>query len=50
MSDQLRIVAVNESKHFYPLLIKFGLEALSEADSGEIEERLEELGVRDANA
>jgi len=30
--------------HFYPLLVHFGVEALSEADADEIQARLSELG------
>jgi len=39
----LRKAGQNEFKknrHFYPLLVQFGLEALSEADAGEIQTRL----------
>jgi len=43
----LRKAGQNEFKknrHFYPLLVQFGLEALSEADAGEIQTRLSKLG------
>jgi len=43
----LRKAGQNEFKknrHFYPLLVRFGLEALSEADAGEIQTRLSKLG------
>ncbi|RDI69578.1 hypothetical protein [Halopelagius longus] len=33
-----------KNRHFYPLLVQFGLEALSEADADEIRTRLSELG------
>ncbi|MUV58724.1 hypothetical protein [Halogeometricum sp. CBA1124] len=33
-----------KNRHFYPLLVQFGVEALSEADAGEIQDRLSELG------
>jgi len=33
-----------KNRHFYPLLVQFGIEALSEADSEEIQTRLSELG------
>ena len=33
-----------KNRHFYPLLIQFGVEALSEADAEEIQTRLSELG------
>jgi len=33
-----------KNRHFYPLLVQFGVEALSEADSEEIQARLSELG------
>ncbi|SEA28399.1 hypothetical protein SAMN04488065_2523 [Haloplanus vescus] len=33
-----------KNRHFYPLLVQFGIEALSEADSEEIQARLSELG------
>ncbi|WP_254824900.1 hypothetical protein [Haloglomus halophilum] len=33
-----------KSRHFYPLLVQFGLEALSEADADEIQTRLSHLG------
>jgi len=44
---KLRKAGQNEFKknrHFYPLLVQFGLEALSEADAGEIQTRLSKLG------
>jgi len=43
----LRKAGQNEFKknrHFYPLLVQFGLEALFEADAGEIQTRLSKLG------
>jgi hypothetical protein len=33
-----------KNRHFYPLLVQFGIEALSEADAEEIQTRLSELG------
>jgi len=33
-----------KNRHFYPLLVQFGIEALSEADAEEIRARLSELG------
>jgi hypothetical protein len=33
-----------KNRHFYPLLVQFGLEALSEADADEIQTRLSNLG------
>jgi len=33
-----------KNRHFYPLLIQFGVEALSEADTEEIQAQLSELG------
>jgi hypothetical protein len=33
-----------KNRHFYPLLVQFGVEALSEADVEEIQARLSELG------
>ncbi|MFC6823750.1 hypothetical protein [Halopelagius fulvigenes] len=33
-----------KNRHFYPLLVQFGLEALSEADADEIRTRLSKLG------
>ena len=33
-----------KSRHFYPLLVQFGVEALSEADAEEIQARLSERG------
>jgi len=33
-----------KNRHFYPLLVQFGIEALSDADSEEIQARLSELG------
>ncbi|GCF14401.1 hypothetical protein Harman_23360 [Haloarcula mannanilytica] len=33
-----------KNRHFYPLLVQFGVEALSEADPEEIQTRLSELG------
>ncbi|MDZ7745806.1 MAG: hypothetical protein U5K28_04510 [Halobacteriales archaeon] len=44
---KLRKAGQNEFKknrHFYPLLVQFGVEALSEADADEIQSRLSELG------
>ena len=44
---KLRKAGQNEFKknrHFYPLLVQFGVEALSEADAEEIQTRLSELG------
>ncbi|RLM63371.1 hypothetical protein [Halorubrum sp. Atlit-26R] len=35
-----------KNRHFYPLLIQFGVEALSEADAEEIQARLSELGEK----
>jgi len=32
-----------KNRHFYPLLVQFGIEALSEADAEEIQTRLSEL-------
>ena len=32
-----------KSRHFYPLLVQFGLEALSDADADEIQARLSDL-------
>lgn len=32
-----------KSRHFYPLLVQFGLEALSDADDDEIQARLAEI-------
>jgi hypothetical protein len=32
-----------KNRHFYPLLVQFGVEALSEADAEEIQTRLSEL-------
>ena len=36
-----------KNRHFYPLLVSFGIEALSDADAEDVEERLSELGVFD---
>ena len=33
-----------KNRHFYPLLVQFGVEALSEADAEKIQARLSELG------
>lgn len=33
-----------KNRHFYPLLVQFGLEALSDADPEEIRTRLSEIG------
>ena len=33
-----------KNRHFYPLLVQFGVEALSEADAEEIQGRLSEFG------
>ena len=33
-----------KNRHFYPLLVQFGVEALSEANADEIQARLSELG------
>ncbi len=33
-----------KNRHFYPLLVQFGAEALSDADAEEIQARLSELG------
>lgn len=33
-----------KNRHFYPLLVQFGLEGLSEADADEIQTRLSKLG------
>ncbi len=33
-----------KNRHFYPLLVQFGLEALSDADANEIQVRLSEIG------
>jgi hypothetical protein len=33
-----------KNRHFYPLLVQFGVEALSEVDAEEIQARLSELG------
>ena len=33
-----------KNRHFYPLLVQFGVEALSDADAEEIQTRLSELG------
>ncbi|MDB9281751.1 hypothetical protein PN416_18105 [Halorubrum ezzemoulense] len=33
-----------KNRHFYPLLVQFGVEELSEADAEEIQTRLSELG------
>ena len=33
-----------KNRHFYPLLVQFGVEALSEEDAEEIQARLSELG------
>jgi len=33
-----------KNRHFYPLLVQFGIEGLSEADTEEIQTRLSELG------
>ena len=33
-----------KNRHFYPLLVQFGVEALSDADAEEIRARLSELG------
>ncbi|MDS0284386.1 hypothetical protein [Haloarcula onubensis] len=44
---KLRKAGRNEFKknrHFYPLLVQFGIKALSEADAEEIQTRLSELG------
>ena len=44
---KLRKAGQNEFKknrHFYPLLVQFGLEALSDADVEEIQKRLSNLG------
>ena len=43
---KLRKAGQNEfkkSRHFYPLLVQFGLEALSDADADEIQARLSDL-------
>ena len=44
---KLRKAGQNEFKknrHFYPLLVQFGMEALSDADAEEIQRRLSNLG------
>jgi hypothetical protein len=46
---KLRKAGQNEFKknrHFYPLLVQFGLEALSNADAEEIQRRLSNLGEK----
>ena len=43
---KLRKDGVNEfrkNRHFYPLLVQFGIEALEEADANQIQDRLSEL-------
>jgi len=35
-----------KNRHFYPLLVQFGIETLSEADADEIQARLSELGEK----
>lgn len=35
-----------KNRHFYPLLVQFGLEALSDADTDEIQARLSNIGER----
>ncbi|ELZ68551.1 hypothetical protein C457_11121 [Haloferax prahovense DSM 18310] len=35
-----------KNRHFYPLLVQFGLEALSNADTDEIQARLSNIGER----
>jgi hypothetical protein len=36
--------AFKKNRHFYPLLVQFGLEGLSEADADELQTRLSKLG------
>jgi hypothetical protein len=33
-----------KNRHFYPLLVEFGVEALAETDAEEIQARLSDLG------
>jgi predicted DNA binding protein len=35
---------LKKNRHFYPLLVQFGLEALSDADSDDIQARLSNIG------
>lgn len=49
LESQLKLRKAGEdefkkNRHFYPLLVRFGVEALSEADAEEIRTRLSELG------
>jgi hypothetical protein len=49
LESQLKIRKAGQNKfkknrHFYPLLVQFGLEALSEADADEIQTRLSSIG------
>jgi len=49
LESQLRLRKAGQdefkkNRHFYPLLVQFGVEALSEADAEEIKARLSELG------
>jgi hypothetical protein len=49
LESQLKLRKAGQNKfkknrHFYPLLVQFGVEALSEADAEEIRARLSELG------
>ncbi|QLC35689.1 hypothetical protein EFA46_015650 (plasmid) [Halarchaeum sp. CBA1220] len=48
LESQLKLRKAGQSefkknRHFYPLLVQFGIEALSEADAEEIQARLSEL-------
>jgi hypothetical protein len=35
-----------KNRHFYPLLVQFGIEALSDADAEELQDRLSNLGSK----
>jgi len=49
LESQLKLRKVGQddfkkNRHFYPLLVQFGVEALSEADAEEIQARLSQIG------
>ncbi|WP_231189435.1 hypothetical protein [Haladaptatus sp. DYF46] len=49
LESQLKVRKAGQDKfkknrHFYPLLVQFGLEALSDADADEIQTRLSSIG------
>ncbi|SEP24488.1 hypothetical protein SAMN04487948_1261 [Halogranum amylolyticum] len=44
--DQDYGLSIKKTRHYYPLIVKLGLERLEELESKEIKERIEELEVK----